>query len=599
MKKDMDDIFALLEDVTGRGTARGLQSLRPFGPLLVLIADAAGKVIASDDPEGELEASPPGLLAAEIARRLVDEEACRFELAVRGATLLALAVRLPGHPEGGLLGCVLRSSDAARQALDGWPATAVLGAALASAICRHQAENRRLGTRVEHLVAERQMLKTSHAEAISAAIEERETRLSEQESHMRQLQAVMTKNQMILNSVGEGIIGVDGNGKMVFVNPAAAKMLGHKIDELVGKAAHATFHHSRPNGAPYAMQECPTQAALRGEPILTVSNECFWRRDGTGFPVEYTSTPIRDGEAIVGAVVTFQDITQRKALEAQLRQAQKMESIGQLAAGIAHEINTPTQYIGDNARFLEDIFADLSELLTACNDVRRTAGRPAAPEPALARIAAAAEKADVEYLLDEIPKAIAQSLEGVQRVAKIVRSMKDFSHPGGDEKQAIDLNLAVESTLTISRNEWKYVADLVTEFDPQLPLVPCLPGDFNQAVLNLVVNAAHAIGDKVGAGGQKGTIAVSTRRDGDWAEVRIRDTGTGIPEKIRAKVYDPFFTTKAVGRGTGQGLAIAHSIISEKHRGTIDFETVTGEGTTFIIRLPLNDKPAAQEPVKE
>ena len=171
--------------------------------------------------------------------------------------------------------------------------------------------------------------------------------------------------------------------------------------------------------------------------------------------------------------------------------------------------------------------------------------------------------------------------------------MKEFSHPGGDEKQAIDLNRAIESTLTVSRNEWKYVADVVTDFDLRLPLIPCLPGDFNQVVLNLVVNAAHAIADKVGATGEKGTIAVSTRHDGDWAEIRIRDTGMGIPEKIRAKIYDPFFTTKPVGRGTGQGLAIAHSIIAEKHRGTIDFETAVGEGTTFILRLPIHERSAA------
>ena len=179
-------------------------------------------------------------------------------------------------------------------------------------------------------------------------------------------------------------------------------------------------------------------------------------------------------------------------------------------------------------------------------------------------------------------------------MAKIVRSMKEFSHPGGEEKQAVDFNRAVESTLTVSRNEWKYVAETITELDPDLPLVHCLPADCNQVILNLIVNAAHAIADKMEKeGGEKGTIAVGTRRDGEWIELRVTDTGTGIPEPIRPKIFDPFFTTKAVGRGTGQGLAIAHSIVTEKHGGMITFETETGRGTTFIVRLPIQGGPTS------
>jgi signal transduction histidine kinase len=206
-----------------------------------------------------------------------------------------------------------------------------------------------------------------------------------------------------------------------------------------------------------------------------------------------------------------------------------------------------------------------------------------------AEVAAAVKRADVPYLIEEIPKAIRQSLEGVARVAKIVRSMKEFSHPGGEEMQALDLNRAIESTLTVSRNEWKYVADVATDFDPALPMVTCLPSEFNQVILNLVVNAAHAIADKACEGAaHRGTIALSTRRDGDWAEIRVQDTGAGIPAAIQHKVFEPFFTTKALGRGTGQGLAIAHSVVVDKHGGSIRFETVPGAGTTFIVRLPIH-----------
>ena len=170
--------------------------------------------------------------------------------------------------------------------------------------------------------------------------------------------------------------------------------------------------------------------------------------------------------------------------------------------------------------------------------------------------------------------------------------MKDFSHPDFEAKAPTDLNQAIESTVTVARNEWKYVADLDLVLDPQLPLVPCLPGEINRVILNLVVNAAHAIGDVVGAGaGGKGRIRVSTSRQGDWAEIRVQDTGTGIPEPVRARIFDPFFTTKAVGKGTGQGLSLAHLVVVKQHGGTIEFETVLGQGTTFIVRLPLPTGP--------
>ncbi|MBU0595079.1 histidine kinase, partial [Candidatus Bipolaricaulota bacterium] len=206
------------------------------------------------------------------------------------------------------------------------------------------------------------------------------------------------------------------------------------------------------------------------------------------------------------------------------------------------------------------------------------------------------DELDLDFLKEEIPKAIAQSLEGVGRVAEIVRSMKEFSHPGGTEKQATDLNRAIEATITVARNEWKYVAEMAMDLDPDLPPVPCLAGDFNQVILNLIINAAHAIGDVVGENsGEKGTVTITTRQNGDWAEIRISDTGTGIPEENRSKIFDHFFTTKELGKGTGQGLAIAHAVITEKHSGTITVESEVGKGTTFIIRLPIEPESTQAE----
>ena len=236
--------------------------------------------------------------------------------------------------------------------------------------------------------------------------------------------------------------------------------------------------------------------------------------------------------------------------------------------------------------FLQESFHDLSTLLEHYAALYQMCRDGAPTASVLSQIATTAAAIDVAYLTEEIPTAIQQSLEGIERVATIVRAMKEFSHPSTKEKVSVDLNKAIESTITVARNEWKYVAQMVTELAPDLPLVPCVPGALNQVILNILVNAAHALGD-VGGAPEKGTITVSTRQGGDGVEIRIADTGPGIPEAIRDKIFDPFFTTKEVGKGTGQGLAIAHTVVVEQHGGQLTFETAEGEGTTFIICLPL------------
>ena len=270
-----------------------------------------------------------------------------------------------------------------------------------------------------------------------------------------------------------------------------------------------------------------------------------------------------------------QTLEERDRLEDNLRQAQKLEAIGQLAAGIAHEINTPTQYVGDNLRFLKESFGELNSLLV---HLVKAGGAPAGKLLA---------DADFDYLKEEIPRALNQSLEGVDRVAKIVRAMKEFSHPAR-EKTATDLNRAIQSTITVASNEWKYVAEVEMDLDANLPAVHCSPAEFNQVVLNMVVNAAHAIGDVVGDGARgKGKIRVKTRPDGEWAVIEISDSGAGMPPHVQQRIFEPFFTTKEVGKGTGQGLAIAHNVIVDKHAGTIKVASSPGKGTTFTIRLPI------------
>jgi signal transduction histidine kinase len=279
------------------------------------------------------------------------------------------------------------------------------------------------------------------------------------------------------------------------------------------------------------------------------------------------------------------NITQQRKLEQELSQAQKLESIGQLAAGIAHEINTPTQFISDNIRFLQESVGDILAGLDH-------SGLPGESKDA----AQAPGGADLDYLKIEIPKAFAQSLEGLERISKIVGAMKEFSHPA-IERTPLDLNRAIASTILVASNEWKYVAELHTEFDPALPLATVMPGAFNQVILNILVNAAHAIAAlPKNTPSVKGVINVRTARVGPWVEIRIRDSGCGIPPSVQDRIFDPFFTTKPVGKGTGQGLAIAHDVIVKRHKGTLTVESAVNEGTTFIIRIPLDDtspRPAA------
>lgn len=288
-----------------------------------------------------------------------------------------------------------------------------------------------------------------------------------------------------------------------------------------------------------------------------------------------------------GLMLLIMDQTERKRLEMELLQAHKLESVGQLASGIAHEINTPIQFVGDNIHFVQDSIQHLFNLQQIQNELLEAAKKDGLDATLTNAVDQALETADVDYLREELPLALSQSLEGVGRVASIVHAMKEFAHPGATEKVHANLGEAIQTTITVGRNKWKYVASLKTEFDDALPLVPCLVSEFNQVMLNLIVNACDAIGDFLEGTEKKGEILISTHLVGAHAEVRVQDSGGGIPKTIQSRIFDPFFTTKEVGRGSGQGLAIAREVIVNKHAGEFLFETVEDQGTTFIIRLPL------------
>ncbi|PWU00851.1 MAG: hypothetical protein C5B51_24230 [Terriglobia bacterium] len=372
----------------------------------------------------------------------------------------------------------------------------------------------------------------------------------------------------IVECADASIISTNLQGEVLTWNRGAERMYGYCAAEMLGRSTATLVPPER------AEEWASIQRQLRrGESVHHLETSRL-TKSGSRIDVLHTISPILDRNGIVqGMAGVAWDITQIKRLERQLAQTQKMESIGQLAAGIAHEINTPIQYIGDNAKFLQDAFHDLIGFATQ------------RPEPQ--HMPTTLEDGVFEYLRNEVPRAIEQLLEGVDHVARIVRAMKEFSHPGPAEKMPVDINRAIESTILVSKNEWKYIAEVSTDLEPDLPLVPCLAGELNQVILNLIVNAAHAIAEFNKDSGRKGSIHITTCKSTGGVEIHVRDTGGGIPEAIQSKVFDPFFTTKPMGKGTGQGLAIAHAVIVQKHNGTIRFESEPGSGTRFVIGLPL------------
>lgn len=388
---------------------------------------------------------------------------------------------------------------------------------------------------------------------------------------------------------------------IVYVNRAIAADHGYEPQELLGKSP---MFLNPPELNATALEEL--NQGMREK--RTVRTRVLSRRkDGSTFWCGITLTPIRDCEGQVthylgmGSDITARleeqerakqlqarlasETQERERIAFELRLAQKLECVGRLAAGIAHEINTPIQYVGDSVLFLQSAQAEIDRLVGKCNAAfqRLTAGESSAG--VLEELRKVRENTDLEFLSIEIPKAFERTLEGVQRVAGIVRAMKEFAHPGQVEQSPADLNHAIETTLTVARNEYKYSAEVETHWG-EIPEVVCNIGELNQVFLNLIVNAAHAIRES-GKDSRTGRIRITTERVRDRVLIRLTDNGCGIPKENVDKIFEPFFTTKEVGRGTGQGLAIARSIIVDKHGGLIEVQSEPGVGTSFIISLPV------------
>ncbi len=408
--------------------------------------------------------------------------------------------------------------------------------------------------------------------------------LSQQQHHAEEnLQASEELLFATLESTGDGILVVDEGGKIMHYNQQFIRMWRIPEEILVRDEAALLD---------YVQDQLTDSETFRAKTrelhqCSQKTSDHLYFKDGRIY--DRQSHPLVRSERVVGRVWNFRDITERSQLEHQLQQAQKMESIGRLASGIAHEINTPAQFVGDNTLFVRESFDDLLTIIDKQQHLLDDLLAGKKSEEQIGELKSLCEQSDLNFLLEEIPRAIEQTLEGVDRVATIARAMKEFAHPGSMEKGPVDLNKSIQSTITVARNEWKYVADLNTDFDPALGLVNCHVGEINQVILNLIINSVHAIKEKLPENSpDKGLITISTRQKDNHVEIRVSDTGTGIAPEHQSRVFDPFFTTKKVGVGSGQGLALARSVIVDHHGGSIDLESQMGIGATFILRLPTS-----------
>jgi PAS domain S-box-containing protein len=570
-------------------TAAGLDRLlrEPREDIWIVVRDGAGRSLSASGPEGLPASADPGPgsdgwivrsralpgfpeLTVEVARRRAEvyETSDRLSLFLVGAVAatmvaLVLGIALAGWlitgPVGRIVdtirGCEDPSLLSGRLRVGGPRELKQLADAFiqANAQLAHEIEARRQANEELSRLASRNAL-------LAAAME-------------------ATTSGVTIADMSQPDVPV------IYCNTAFLKLTGYDAEEVIGRNCRFL---SGPQTDPAARASLARAVAQREPAHVEILN---YRKDRSTFWNDLLIYPLLGNGQTARYIVGVQtDMSERKRMEAERERlnaerlaAHRLESLGSLAGGIAHEINTPTQYVGDNLRFLKSAFGDLLPLLEWCH-------AEAAADKADGALARLAAQGDLEFMRGEIPAALEQSLDGIGRIAQIVQAIKEFSHPYGKEKAPLDLNHAIQTTLTVARNHWKYVAEVKLELDPTLPPVPCLGGEIGQVLINLLVNAAQAI-ESEGAS-DKGTIAIRTSRAGDHVEIEIADTGVGIPADKLHRIFDPFFTTKAPGKGTGQGLAICHAIVVKEHGGRIDVRSEPGVGTVFTVSLPLDDGAA-------
>lgn len=409
------------------------------------------------------------------------------------------------------------------------------------------------------------------------------------------LATLNTELNQILNTTATAILVISPDLTVQRANSTFYEMFQYGQEEVLGKKCYQCFLEA----PPLEEQNAVHLALEQGIPFQkeTIRKS----KDGKDIHCLLTIAPFLDvNSRIVGVIEDLRDISDRIAsekekekLQIQLLKVSKLESVGQLSAGISHEINTPVQFISNNIDFIGDAFNDIQEIMKKVHALLASLPATISEGDTCKDLIQNLEEADWNYLATEIPVSLGQTKDGLKRVSSIVQAMKEFSHPRSKERVLSDLNSIIKNTLTISQNEWKYAAEITTDFDESLIDIPCHTEELGQVFLNVLLNATQAI-EASSKQGEKGSIAIKTSREAGYAVVRIHDSGGGMTEEIINRAFDPFFTTKEVGRGSGQGLAIAHDVVVNKHQGLIEIESSPGKGTTFIISLPLQQNEKTQ-----
>jgi PAS domain S-box-containing protein len=413
----------------------------------------------------------------------------------------------------------------------------------------------------------------------SAAARRRSERAETEEEMAKQGEQRL---QALLQNSSDMITVVAPDTTVLYQAGSVISVLGHEPSQLEGTALTDWIDDA----------DAATLRTLCAAPGTSSEEIRMRHADGTARTCEVRATELPADSIWSGIVLNIRDIGERKTLEMELQLAQRLESVGQLAAGIAHEINTPIQFVSDTTSFVQGAVLDLMELLSIDAELWEAAEQGAVAPELLERVRAATADADLEYLNERLPAAFERMTDGLTRVADIVSAMRTFAVPPSLERAPVDINAAVRNTLVVTANEYRQVAELTTEFG-DIPTLNGNVGEINQVLLSLIVNASHAIADALGDDGGQGRLHVRTSYDDEGVLISIADSGCGIPNEIADRIFDQFFTTKAVGKGTGQGLAIARRLVVDRHGGSLSFESQNGEGTTFFIRLPLNLEDSA------
>jgi PAS domain S-box-containing protein len=415
----------------------------------------------------------------------------------------------------------------------------------------------------------------------TASLDQSNRDLTAEVARHREAEEAKSRSDQLFRSIAESsadlIAVVDQSGHRIYNNPAYERLLGYTAEELKSTVSFQQIHPDD--------RAAVTQTAQRAiETGVGQSVEYrMQRKDGTYITLESHGSFIRDSKGEIQAfVISARDVSARRMA----MQTEKLSAIGQLAAGIAHELNTPVQYISDNITFIGESWAQLEGTIPLSLALLQASA--AAASGSSLTTTSGAPPPDWDWLRQEVPRAIVQSREGIRRMTKILGAMRRFSHTGGGEREHVDLNEALDATLTVVQNQIKHLADVETNYQPDLPRVECYSDELNQVFLNLIVNAAHAIRDASIGNERRGRLTIRTSQIGDMVQIEVQDNGTGIPLHARAHVFDPFFTTKQVGEGTGQGLSICHDIVVHKHHGKIWFDTEIDKGTTFFVTIPIH-----------